>query len=463
MKTATCDAALFAGGKSTRFGEDKAFTQWRGELLWVSQLRKLLSLEFGGEIWLCARSGQSFPDHIEGVTRLNDDPGEDLGPIGALRGLLKKSKADRILVLAVDLPLMHPEWLAAQIEAEPCRVPRFRDRWEPLAGAVYPRKDILPILKKQIDRQELSLSALVAQAEDENLIIGFDAPESSAFLFSNINGKEDLEAIQQGTVDDRSLLNRYRKGSGYGESEFDALAVEEPLEIRVNQRSVAVTMRTPGHDEELATGFLFTENIIASAGEIIEIGLESFSPAAAQQGNTIEIRIGSETKLEDLTRHVFTSSSCGICGKATIDAVFLQYPPLEGAAVIDPEIVLSLPGKLRAEQEAFGRTGGLHASGLFSAEGNLLLLREDVGRHNAVDKVIGAALQGEMDLGETILLVSGRVSFELMQKALAAKIPAVAGISAPSSLAVDLARRSGQVLIGFLREKGFNLYNGKLK
>jgi FdhD protein len=218
-------------------------------------------------------------------------------------------------------------------------------------------------------------------------------------------------------------------------------------------------MRTPGHDDELAIGFLLTEGVIRAADEIAEIAhCPDVDPEGV--GNTLDVRLRGETDLSRLTRHVFTSSSCGVCGKATIESVFGNFPPVPLHEAPDPALLLSLSAKLRAAQETFDRTGGLHASALFDRAGNLLLLREDVGRHNALDKVIGHALKHDLPMDEAILLVSGRISFELMQKALAARIPVVAGISAPSSLAVKLAKDSGQTLVGFLRERGFNVYAG---
>ncbi|MEZ5300745.1 MAG: formate dehydrogenase accessory sulfurtransferase FdhD [Verrucomicrobiales bacterium] len=241
----------------------------------------------------------------------------------------------------------------------------------------------------------------------------------------------------------------------------DAVAAEEPLEIRVEGRSVAVVMRTPGHDRELAAGFLLSEGVIRSAGDVFEI---SECPAAegAARGNVVDVflRQPDPAALEKLTRHVFSASSCGICGKATIDSVFAHFPPVDPEPEPDRGVILSLPGKLREAQAAFDQTGGLHASGLFSRGGDLLCLREDVGRHNALDKVIGRALlDGDLPLSGRLLLVSGRVSFEIMQKALAARLPVVAAISAPSSLAVEFARGSGQRLIGFLRGDRMNVYS----
>ncbi|WP_438480221.1 formate dehydrogenase accessory sulfurtransferase FdhD [Oleiharenicola lentus] len=256
-------------------------------------------------------------------------------------------------------------------------------------------------------------------------------------------------------------LTRWKKDSEPS-TEADRVAVEEPLEIRVNGRSVAVTMRTPGHDRELAAGFLFTEGVLKRADELLDLLVCKTQPEAAS-GNVVDAQVAASVGVdfERLTRHVFSASSCGLCGKATIDALFQNFPPVTSAARFSAEDIAALPEKLRAAQPGFGATGGVHASALFSADGTLRVLREDVGRHNALDKVIGQALlAGELPLSETILLVSGRVSFELVQKALAAGIPLIAGIGAPSSLAVECAQRGGQTLVGFLRVDKMNVYTG---
>lgn len=235
----------------------------------------------------------------------------------------------------------------------------------------------------------------------------------------------------------------------------DTVAVEEPLEIRLDGHPVAVVMRTPGHDEELATGFLITEGIISKIDDI-----RKTDPRPDENRILLFLRDDVRVDLAKLTRHFFTGSSCGLCGKATLDAIFSEFPPITRRLEIEEAAILSAPEKLRAAQDTFQTTGGLHAAGLFSAAGELLVCREDVGRHNAVDKVVGHALEHDWDLENTLLLVSGRISFEIMQKSLAARIPAVAAISAPSSLAVEFARSSGQTLIGFLRPPGFNRYAG---
>ena len=260
----------------------------------------------------------------------------------------------------------------------------------------------------------------------------------------------------------RTEILRWRSGAE-PRREMDALAREEPLEIRVRGQSVAVTMRTPGHDEELAAGFLLTEGLVTRRADIIEIA-HCQQGEAAQLGNTLNVFLAPSVVVdfEQLTRHVFASSSCGLCGKATIESVHQHFPPVSSSVRIAPETMLQLPAKLAAQQATFDQTGGLHAAALFTATGELLVLREDVGRHNAVDKVLGwSFLNGPFPPTDHILLVSGRASFEIMQKALAARVPVVAAVSAPSSLAVEFAQRSGQTLVGFLRGAGMNVYAGE--
>lgn len=251
-----------------------------------------------------------------------------------------------------------------------------------------------------------------------------------------------------------------RKVSSAGDMRVleDVTAREEPLEIRVEGRSVAVVMRTPGHDEELAAGFLVSEGVVQQPRDILEV---SQCPSTGNiHGNVVDVLLGGAVvNWDSLTRHVFSASSCGICGKTSIESVFQRFPAVTAGWQVSPALIASLPEKLRAAQEAFSKTGGLHASGLFDLEGNLVVLREDVGRHNALDKILGHALmQGLLPLDRHILMVSGRVSFEIIQKALAAGIPLVAAISAPSSLAVEFAETAGQTLIGFLRGETMNIY-----
>ena len=245
----------------------------------------------------------------------------------------------------------------------------------------------------------------------------------------------------------------------------DELAVEEPLEIRVNGRSVAVTMRTPGHDRELATGFLFSEGVIRGPDDLLDILVCRTLPDG-QQGNIVDVQVRPELAVDfdRLTRHVFSASSCGLCGKATLDSVFQTILPVSSDMTFDPALVATLPSRIQAAQPGFDSTGGVHASAIFSRHGQLRVIREDIGRHNALDKILGHALlhEGAADssLRDAMLLVSGRVSFELVQKALVAGIPLIAGIGAPSSLAVECAQRGGQTLVGFLRADRMNVYAG---
>jgi len=240
----------------------------------------------------------------------------------------------------------------------------------------------------------------------------------------------------------------------------DMLAVEEPLEIRVNGAPVTVTMRTPGHDLELAAGFLLTEGIVKSAEEIACLR------TAGASCNKVDVELHSRSfAATDLQRNFFAASSCGICGKATIESIRRR-----GLTAPNPrfrvrtEVLCGLPEAIRAEQAVFDSTGGLHAAALFDAEGTLVALREDIGRHNAVDKVIGWAMQAaKLPLAESILMVSGRGGFEIAQKALAAGVPILASVSAPSSLAVKLAQELGLTLIGFLRGRRFVVYAGEAR
>ena len=252
---------------------------------------------------------------------------------------------------------------------------------------------------------------------------------------------------------------RYRPGQKTQKSE-DAIAVEEPLEIRVRGRGIAVTMRTPGEDPELAAGFLMSEGIITRREDIVEIApcLQSDSP-----DNTLNVFLSPAVTVdyERLTRHVFASSSCGLCGKASIEAVRRSFPAIESELSVPAALINELPARMRASQRSFALTGGLHAAAIFDSAGELIAVREDIGRHNAVDKVLGyGLLTTKATFNASILLVSGRASFEIIQKALSGRIPIICAVSAPSSLAVEFARENGQTLIGFLRANSMNIYSG---
>lgn len=244
-------------------------------------------------------------------------------------------------------------------------------------------------------------------------------------------------------------------------ADTDNLAREEPLEIRVDGRSVAVTMRTPGHDKELAAGFLLSEGLIRNRGDLRKIAHDRGCEVDHGE-NILNIFLSPEVEIDfkRLTRHVFANSSCGVCGKASIESVHQHFPPAESRVAVTMEEIFRMPGLLREAQEIFSKTGGLHAAAIFDCNARLLVLREDVGRHNALDKVIGFGLfENLLPFDSHVLLVSGRASFEIMQKALAGRIPIVCAVSAPSSLAVEFARESGQTLVGFLRGDTMNIYS----
>ena len=254
------------------------------------------------------------------------------------------------------------------------------------------------------------------------------------------------------------------------DTEFDSLAVEEPLEIQIEfgaiknrqRKSISVTMRTPRHDKDLAIGFLFTEGIIASFDQIKSVGPANDS----KDLNSILVVLRPEVKVDfkKLERHFYTSSSCGVCGKSSIEAVKLNNFPKskKGYPVFEASKIHHFPIELQNHQSIFSKTGGLHAAALFDVKGKIHLLREDVGRHNAVDKLVGAALSmGLFPMNDFLIMVSGRVSFELIQKSLMGGIPILAAVGAPSSLAIELAREFGMTVLGFVRKNRFNIYSGE--
>ncbi|MFJ1608031.1 formate dehydrogenase accessory sulfurtransferase FdhD [Streptomyces sp. NPDC088253] len=272
-----------------------------------------------------------------------------------------------------------------------------------------------------------------------------------------------------GRVTERRKVIRIRDGAI--STRPDTLVAEEPLEIRLNGKPLAITMRTPGDDFALAAGFLVSEGVFGRADEVQNI---VYCAGATVDGsntyNVVDVRTAPGVVLPDITleRNVYTTSSCGLCGKASLDAVrtTARWAIDDGADTppvrLEPALLAGLPDRLREAQRVFDRTGGLHAAALFTEDGEMLDVREDVGRHNAVDKLVGRALQrGDLPLSRTILLVSGRASFELAQKAVMAGIPVLAAVSAPSSLAVDLAAETGLTLVGFLRGPSMNVYAGE--
>lgn len=233
----------------------------------------------------------------------------------------------------------------------------------------------------------------------------------------------------------------------------DAVAVEAPLELRAGGKPLTVLMRTPGHDEELVTGFLFNEGIIADADALLD-----FESTEGERGTVVDVRLAPAARAPG-DRLFLSNSSCGVCGKQSLESVEVRGDVVRSALAVPRGVLCGLPERLKEVQPLFARTGGVHASGLFTAAGELVAVREDVGRHNALDKLIGWALiEGRVPLAEHVLLVSGRVSYELVQKAVAAGLPVLAAVGAPSSLAVEIAQRFGITLVGFVRDTGLNVY-----
>jgi FdhD protein len=270
---------------------------------------------------------------------------------------------------------------------------------------------------------------------------------------------QDEDALAESESFSRTRM--FRVAGAIQDVQLDAIAREEPLEIQLDGAPLAVVMRTPGHDADLALGFLVTERVIARRDDVLSVRhcREVRTPEATDNVIRVVLAEGVAIDWEALRRNLYASSSCGVCGKATIENALACAPPLADGARFARAVLAALPERLALAQPGFARTGGLHAAGLFDASGALIVVREDVGRHNAVDKVVGACLREKRSLASHGLLVSGRISFEIVQKALAARVPLVAGVSAPTSLAVELAQRAGLTLIGFLRGESFNVYS----
>lgn len=276
-----------------------------------------------------------------------------------------------------------------------------------------------------------------------------------------------MTSVARPTAQTTTKVVSYRAGERTEKP--DQVTTEEPLEIRVSlagrSKTVAVTMRTPGADFELATGFLFGEGVIARRDQVTGISYCRDSDLPAEQLYNIvivELDPTSEPDLRPLDRHFYTSSACGVCGKANLESISLRgVRPVQSDVVVSADVVRSLPDRLRSSQEVFERTGGLHSAGLFTTTGELLAAREDVGRHNALDKLVGSALlEGDLPWSENVVMVSGRSSYELAQKCVTAGAPILCSVSAPSSLAIDVAREFGLTLVGFVRDESFNVYAG---
>lgn len=415
---------LLVGGTSTRFGSPKALARLGDETL-ADRAWRILGdccdhrLAVGK-----TADAQEFPFDVV------DDGTSVRAPLAGLVAGLRAAPTEVCIVLPVDSVTITPaalERLVAASVGHAAAIPQTG----PLPGCY--RRSALPVLERRLQAGELRLRDAAAE-------LGAAVVDLPNTVLANVNAPADLSPWSTARVHVTRLT---------GLTESDVVAVEEPLEIRVDGEPVAVTMRTPGDDEELALGFALGE------------GLEPVdaAPTADFAANAIELRV-RHFDADRLRRHFYTSSSCGVCGKGALDAVAVAAPPVVSALQVEGELLAALPDRLREAQLVFLRTGGLHAAALFEEEGVLLCVREDVGRHNALDKVVGWALRaGLLPLERSLLCLSGRLSFELVQKTALAGCPVLVGVGAPSSLAVELAEAQGITLCGFARGGGLNVYS----
>jgi FdhD protein len=409
---------LLVGGASRRFGAPKALARIDGDTL-AERSWRLLEV-FPHRIAVGKRD-----DGLELPFDLLDDGTDVRAPLAGVVAGLRASPTDVTVVVPVDCPHLGADELL--LLAESCRdaaVPQSG----PLPGAY--RRSALPVLERRLAAGELKLRDAVSELDAAFV----DLPENA---LANVNAPPFASAAVQ--------VMRHPGAA----AERDLVAVEEPLELRIDGDPVAVTMRTPGDDEELALGF--------AVGE----GLDpvSASLTADLAANAIELRVRNWDP-ERLRRHFYTSSSCGVCGKGALEAIAVSAPRVESSIVASAALLASLPDRLREAQPAFELTGGLHATGLFDERGELLCVREDVGRHNAFDKVVGFAFrEGLLPLARNLICVSGRLSFELVQKAALAGCPVLVGVGAPSSLAVELAAAQGVTLCGWARRGRVTVYS----
>jgi len=412
---------LLVGGASRRFGSPKALAIVDGETL-AERAWRLLGACCAHRIAVGKTADEldlPFPVVDDG-TRLR----------AALAGIvagLRAAPTELCLVLPVDAPNLTTG--ALEQLARACHGHAAVPQTGPLPGCY--RRSALPVLERRLAAGELRLR----DAADELGAVRVTLPEEAL-----LNANTPVDVARAVASTEVTKLD--------GTHEPDVVAVEEPLELRIDGEPVAVTMRTPGHDEELALGFALGEGL-----EPVDASL-----TADLAANTVEVRVRAFDPGR-LQRHFYTSSSCGVCGKGALDAVAVSAPPVVSDLSVEGELLASLPDRLRGAQPVFARTGGLHAAGLFAADGTLLCVREDVGRHNALDKVVGWALRaGLVPLADKLLCVSGRLSFELVQKAAVAGCPVLVGVGAPSSLAVRLAAAQRLTLCGFARSGGLNVY-----
>jgi FdhD protein len=414
---------LLVGGESRRFGTPKALASVDGETLAERAWRVL------GEACEKRIALGKEADGLVLPFPVSDDGIEVRAPLAGVVAGLRAVATDVAVFLPVDCPRISADALRQLADA--CADAAF-PQTGPLPGAYSKRA--LPVLERRLAEGKLALRDALTELDARAVTL-------DPALLANVNRPEDLPPPHATA---RVEVQRIPGGA-----DVDRVVVEEPLELRANGEAIAVTMRTPGHDEELALGFFYSEGITPVRARV----------PSDLRANTVEVDV-SDADLGGVKRNFYTSSSCGVCGKGALEAVAVEAPRIESAVRISAELVAALPDRLRAAQAAFAATGGLHATGLFTPEGELECLREDVGRHNAMDKVIGWAFgERRLPFGDSILCVSGRLSFELVQKAAVAGCPVLVAVGAPSSLAVELARDRGITLCGFVRDGRVNVYS----
>jgi FdhD protein len=413
---------LLVGGDSTRFGSPKALAQVDGETL-AERAWRLLG------IFPHRLAVGKHADALALPFELVDDGTEVRAPLAGLVAGLRAAPTELTVAIPVDCPRLTPAALRALAEA--CRdvaVPQTG----PLPGAY--RRRALPVLERRLAGGELKLRDAVREL-DAALV---ELPEET---LANVNTPRELVPYATKGVP----VVRHPGAA----AERDLVAVEEPLELRIDGEPVAVTMRTPGHDEELALGFAIGEGLDPVSAEL----------AADLAGNTVELTVRS-WDADALRRSFYTTSSCGVCGKGALAAIAVRAPRVDSPLVASASLLASLPDRLHEAQRAFELTGGLHAAAVFDREGTVLCVREDVGRHNALDKTVGWAFRrGLLPLADKLLCVSGRLSFELVQKTALAGCPVLVGVGAPSSLALELAEAQGVTVCGWARRGGISVYS----
>lgn len=477
--------AVLAGGASRRMGRDK-----RGiEVAGVPLLRRAVDAlsEVCDELLLVTRPDRpADPAHLAGLpVRTVHDRRDDAGPLAGVEAALDAARHELVLIVAADLPWLAPPVLARlaaelaaaeDLDAIGLQATAGTDP-EPLLAAY--RRRVRPTVTALLDAGERRARALPAALRAAALPPGdWHLLDPAGHTPTNVNAPVDLQMPATSPAARSALRaapepDHGRTGQGEvlairgdrRERRPDVLAGEEPMEIRVagpgqDSVAVAVTMRTPGHEAELAVGFLHSEGLVAP-GAVADVGFAD-PVQAARPDDTVTVHLHHAFDAAAVAdRHFAATASCGICGKASLDGLATACPTLPAGPRLARSVLSGLPDRLRSAQQLFASTGGLHASGLFAVDGSLVCVREDVGRHNALDKVVGAQLlAGALPLHDRVLLVSGRVSFELVQKAAVAGIPILAAISAPSDLAVAAAERCRMTLVGFLRGDGLNCYAG---